>query len=233
MQTHHAKEKVGWVDQKLDPKVEDAKMKLKQIESIMYRYQNNIFKIIESIPKLNTTCREFSRFFVQCDMKFGGKSKTLTNTLDLFFESAEEICDQSLIKHYDENLKSTFKEIQETIDKLKEIKAERHNIRLLKCAYESRLESLTHSGDPESVATTRIAVDEKTIEFNLISEKFVRYVNNLWNIRVELIERPMQELVALVFEIIKGIYLPSKILQTHVSKEELMKEYLPSVQQNN
>lgn len=229
MQTQHAKEKVGLTEQELDPKVEDAKLKLKQIDVIMYRYQSNIYEIIECIPQLNETSRKFSQLFVQNDFKYGGKARNLTNTLDLFFETAGEICDEALIQRYDKNLKSIFQEIRETIDKLKEIKSERHNIRLMKCALENKVESLKLEGSPELLATTRISYEEKKIELEIISEKFVKYVNNMWNIRNELIERPMQELVTLVYQIIKSLYMPCQALKSHLTKEDLTREYLPEI----
>ena len=176
------------------------------------------------------TSSELTESLVIADRKNGLKSKTIVNTIQLFYETIGEDASNILLKQYEDSVLITLKDQRETINILKEMRQNRHKIRLIAASYRDKVEVLSKIGDPKLLTSTRILQHEKEQELENISQKFVRCVNRLWKHRIEIIEKPMEELIGIVFNFCKGMYTPLQMLMTSVSLEDLQKDYLKEIQ---
>ena len=232
-QTQHAKEFIGLAKYEKIPEIEEAKKRLQIIEERFNFLSEQISAIFNLIPNMINTTNEISECLVEADRKNGLKAKTIVNTIKLFYETIGEDASNILIKQYEDSVVVTLKEQRETIDTLKEMRQNRHKLRLTVASYKDKVEVLSKIGDPKLLTSTRIQLHEKEQELDKISKKFVRCVNRLWDHRNDLIEQPMEELIGIVFNFCKGIYTPLQMLMTAVSPEELQKDYFSEISQKH
>ena len=227
--TQEVKEFLGLSQYDKMPEIEDSKKKLKLIEQRYVFLQQQISIIFSLIPQTVITSNKLADILVQADRKNGLKSRTLVNTIQLFFETLGEDAKDILMKQYEGRVFITLKEQEETISLLKSMKEERHKIRLLAASYRQKADSMAKIGDPTLLTKMKMLQKEKEEELEKISKRFVKCVNRLWDHRNQLIEQPMQQLVGIVFNYCKCIYPALQVLMNSVTREDLLRDYLKDV----
>lgn len=226
--TQHGKELLGISIYQKDPVVEEAKNRLKILDDRLSDFTYNMNFIIKSIQSAEESSKEFSEYLVEADKKNGLKSRTIVNTISLFYETLNEDADSILLENLNGKVSDMLREQREVIDRLKAMKNERHDIRLLTFSYKDKVEKLSKSGDPKKLSDIRLIHQEKEEELEKITRKFVKCVTRLWNNQKELIEEPMQNVISSVFRYCRNSYTTLRVLMNTITPEEMKKDYLES-----
>ena len=124
-----------------------------------------------------------------------------------------------------------IKDTRETINKLKEIQENRHEIRLYTSYLKDKFDELSKNNkNQEELTKVKFEYEEMKTQLQQITDQFVKYVNNLWNIRQKMIDDPMQEFISILYDVLRKSYPELQSLMGNIPPEEFKQDYLPPKQ---
>ncbi|EAX83222.1 hypothetical protein TVAG_387020 [Trichomonas vaginalis G3] len=127
---------------------------------------------------------------------------------------------------------SQFKEINDVLNQLNQLRKKRHDVRLLTASLKGRVENHSKKGDPAEVAELRIRYENSNAELDILTKKFVTCVNNFWDNRHLIFEPIMEEMSKLTFNLCKDLYEPTQFMMMSVPRELLTTDFLKNDQEN-
>ena len=228
IQQQHLKEKAGVSERDVVPEVEEAKERLKLIDKHFEIFEDQLKDLVKVLPSMLQTSTALSSTIFQHSLKSNLNQHGYATDLFNFFKASSEHCHDIAFSGKEDRLFVMMKDIRETIDRLKKIQDERHEKRLYTAYLKSRFDDLSKDNkNQEELAKIKIEHEEQEIELAQISEKFVKYVTNLWNIRYKVIDEPMKELIAVIYKCLKATYPDLKQMTAKIPSEELNHDYIP------
>ena len=231
IQQQHLKEKAGVSQREIIPEVEDAKEKLKFLDLHFQTFEDQITELNKLIPDMTSSSADFAKVISEFGSQTSPKANRLSADVYSYFQSVSSSCREVTDSTVGKNLSFMIKDTRETINKLKEIQENRHEIRLYTSYLKDKFDELSKNNkNQEELTKVKFEYEEMKTQLQQITDQFVKYVNNLWNIRQKMIDDPMQEFISILYDVLRKSYPELQSLMGNIPPEEFKQDYLPPKQ---
>ena len=231
IQQQHLKEKAGVSKREIIPEVEEAKERLKFLDLHFQTFEDQMADLSKLIPDITTSSADFAQIISEFGSQTSLEANKFSADVYSYFQSVSDGCKTMIDSETQKRLSFMLKDTRETINKLKEMQDNRHEIRLYTSYLKDKFDDLSQNNkNQEELTKVKFEYEEMKVELQNITDQFVKYVTNLWNIRQKVIDVPMQEFISIIYDALKKSYPDLRALMANIPPEEFKKDYLPPKQ---
>ncbi|KAH0785922.1 hypothetical protein GPJ56_010183 [Histomonas meleagridis] len=228
MSVQFLKEKTGTTQTEIDPEFEDAIGKLKIIQERFEKFKSYINTMLSVIPDIFEIANDMTNSFDNADKLSGSHSSKIVESHQAFFSKLSDLLDEDIVDPCQEKIMKSIQEIVDRTSKLSELKDSRRQAQLLCDSYRDKVIRKSKSSSAEKVAKSKLKYERHQKAVKEQTETFTREVNEMWVHRFELMEKPMEQFVEIIFKFSQKIFENMQTFQSGFTLEELQNEFDPA-----
>lgn len=223
----YIKEKTGTTQVEIDPEFEAANQKFCIIQENNTKFMSKLQVIIDLLPELDSMCVGISEAFANLSGSINKEKTQLAETQESFFRQISEIMRNELVEPANTVVIEEFRATIGKIEALTLLRNERRKTQLMCDSLRDECEK-SRKDTPEHIVKTRKKYDLKQEELKEQTQNFIDHVNQMWENRFMIIEKPMTEFVSLLFTFCYKAYGCMATLHQELTEEELAFAFEPT-----